>query len=843
MKKIITTMLIIAACITATNAQEVWTWAKGGGGNTTDAGYGVATNLTGNIYVTGVFLSDTIIIGSDTLINKGNNDVFLAKYDNEGNVLWAKSFGGKDDDYGMSVSTDDFSNVYVTGYFKDTVFCNTDTLVSAGDFDVFLVKYNSTGNPLWSVKGGGSNIDKGTAISVDASGYVYITGRFNSSTAAFGTEVITNTSGGTDDILVVKYTPTGNVIWARNTGGTTEDKSYDIAADIFGNVYVTGWFYSNTMTFGTTTLNNNGFIDFYILKYDSAGNALWARSAGGSDEDEGFGITTDSAGNVYVTGNFESSSITFGSITLTNHGVGQRDMLLVKYDSTGNVIWAKNAGGALQDRGEGVIVDVSGNVVVAGWFHSTDMVFASDTLLHYTDRDIFVAKYDTSGNELWAKSAGGSIQEVSNTIATDLSGNIYVGGYYDSPDITFGTNIFGTNGNRDFYIAKIAECSVVITLNDSVFICEGDSVELDAGTGNGYTYLWSTGDTIQTIYIDTSGTYWVQVTDANTCVNADTIIAILNLLPVVDLGQDSTFCADDSLILDVGAGYIYLWSTADTTQTIVVDTTSTYRVQITDSNNCMNYDTIEIIVNPIPLVDLGPDTMTCCNEPMVLTANGGISYQWSTGDTTVSIIDTVRSTTTYIVTVTNSYGCTNTDSVTVIITPVNIYLGPDTTICAGTSITLVPMNDCYGSSLPSWFTYLWSDGSTNSILTVDSTGVGFDSVMITLTIDDSICGLHDVDTVIVIFQNCTGINDFTDNSDINIFPNPSTGTFTISITGINDVVELTVINLQGQEVYTEKLNVTGNYTKQIALSAYPKGIYFLKLMGGDVVRTEKVVVY
>ncbi|MFH1322201.1 MAG: SBBP repeat-containing protein [Bacteroidota bacterium] len=640
MKKIYILTVTVCLLNNITKAQEVWTWAKGGGGDTTDMGYDVATDLSGNIYITGSFMSDTIVIGTDTLISNGDYDVFLAKYDDDGNVLWARSFGGSDTDNGLNVSPDTLGNVYVTGYFKDSIFFAADTLVSAGHFDVFLVKFDVTGNPLWGVKGGGTGEERSMAISVDASGNVYITGKFFSPTSAFGSEVITNTDGGgsTDDIFVVKYDQAGNIIWAKSAGGTSFDRSFDIAADVFGNVYITGWFNSTTMTFDTTTLNNNGFFDFYILKYDSAGNEKWAKNAGGNMEDEGFGIITDPSGYIYVTGNFHSASITFDTITLTSYG--DRDMFIVKYDSSGSVVWAKNAGGNGQDRGEEVAIDKSGNVIIAGWFFSVDMVLASDTMINYGERDIFVAKYDSSGNIIWGKTAGGSLMDIGNSITVDTSGNIYVGGYYYTTNLTFGTNITNNNGDRDYFLAKISECSLVVSLNDVSF-CEGDSNIIDAGAGSGYSYLWSTGDSTQTITVTVSGTYTLTVTDGNGCQGSGSVNVTVN--PTYSTNtSDTTICDNDSILI------FGIYQT----------TAGTYYDSLSTVNGCDSIIATTLTINPLP-----PKPMINQNGNDLASSLANY-YQWYYYDTLL-VGETLQYYTAtqsgfYSVMVTDANGCSST---------------------------------------------------------------------------------------------------------------------------------------------------------------------------------------
>src|ERR1017187_4094350 len=186
--------------------------------------------------------------------------------------------------------------------------------------------------------------------------------------------------------------------WARSSGGISDDEGMSIAVDGSGNRYVTGYFHSSTITFGTTTLTNNGTgttEDMFIVKYDPNGNVLWAKSAGGSGFDWGHGIAVDSSGNSYVTGYLGSSPITFGSIILTNPG-----MFIAKYNANGNVVWAKSAGGSDNDYGNSIAVDDSGNSYVIGSYASSTITFGTTTLTNDSAGlgDIFVVKYDSSGN-------------------------------------------------------------------------------------------------------------------------------------------------------------------------------------------------------------------------------------------------------------------------------------------------------------------------------------------------------------------------------------------------------------------------------------------------------------
>ncbi len=472
MKKSISLLAVISfICLlssTSYSQSPNWLWAKNAVGTGWDDGYSVAVDASGNAYVTGFYLSPTITFGNFTLTNAGA-DIFLVKYDAIGNVLWAKNGGGTTNDRGVSVAVDASGNAYVTGYFNSsTITFGTYTLTNAGSYDIFLVKYDSSGNVLWAKSAGGTSSDDGASVAVDASGNSYVTGAFSSDTITFGSYTLTNASG--TEIFLVKYDVSGNVVWATSTTGTSLDRGNSIANDATGNVYITGYFESPAIAFGSYILNNTDGSDIFLAKYDGNGNVIWATNAMGTSWDVGRSVAVDASGNAYVTGNFESPSITFGSFTLTNAGF--YDIFLVKYDSAGNVIWAKSSEGTDLDEGNSVAVDAVGNSYVTGAFSSPAITFGSFTLTNTSapNFDMFLIKYDGSGNVQWATSAGGTDGDGGNSITVDVSGNSIVTGSFNSSTITFGS-YFLTNtsaGVGDIFLAKSGSGNVgVDKINNS----------------------------------------------------------------------------------------------------------------------------------------------------------------------------------------------------------------------------------------------------------------------------------------------------------------------------------------------------------------------------------------
>jgi FlgD Ig-like domain/Beta-propeller repeat len=439
-------LMLITIC---TFAQEPdWEWATQAGGNDLDRSRGIAIDDAGNSFVTGIFRG-TAIFGQYTLIaHYGNNDIFVAKMDANGNWLWATKAGGNYLDYSYAIALDDNGNCYVTGCFSGIASFGSYSLTTNGnnDSDIFVAKMDANGNWLWATKAGGSNSDEGYSIALDDSGNCYVTGEFEG-IATFGSYSVT---GYAYDIFVAKMDANGNWLWATEAGG--EDESNGIAIDDNGNCYVTGNFIG-TATFGSYSVTSYGNNDIFVAKMDANGNWLWATKAGGSSSDKGFGIAIDDTGNSFVTGMF-CGPATFGSYSVTSYG--NNDIFVAKMDTNGNWLWATKAGGNSWDCGRGIAIDDTGNSFVTGMFCGP-AIFGSYSLTtngnnYYSD--IFIAKMDTNGNWLWATNAGGSSYDEGNGIAIDDNGNFYVtGSYMDTAN--FGNFSLTSSGDYDIFAAKL----------------------------------------------------------------------------------------------------------------------------------------------------------------------------------------------------------------------------------------------------------------------------------------------------------------------------------------------------------------------------------------------------
>ena len=467
MKKIILIFIFLINC-TAYNAfaqTPNWIWAKAGSGTGGDEGSNIASDAAGNVYITGYFNSSTLTLGTYTLSSAGSYDVFLAKYNPNGTVLWATNAGGINDDEGSSVAIDDLGNVYLSGFFSSSqIIFGTDTLLNTGAQNVFLTKYNSSGTVLWAKSIIGTGGADANSIATDPSGNVFVTG-FYDSTIIIGSYTLTCASTFGFNVFLAKYDPFGTALWAKSSTGTKNEEGTIVTTDGNGNAYISGMFVSPSTNFGTCTLTNPypGTSKFFIAKYDPLGVVLWAKSAGGTNSEWGYGLTTDAAGNIYATGSFKSSSLILGTYTLTNKG--NTDIFFVKYNSVGTVVWAQNIAGTGSDEGASLTTDPFNNIYMSGRFTSPSIAIGIDTL-HFPlggFDPMFIAEFDTMGT-LHCSSALTSGGDDQNGIAIDGYGNAYISGDFAGGSFIIGNDTLPLKGSENIFIAKF-NCNGTTSIN------------------------------------------------------------------------------------------------------------------------------------------------------------------------------------------------------------------------------------------------------------------------------------------------------------------------------------------------------------------------------------------
>jgi hypothetical protein len=424
-------------------------WVRQAGSNTFERAEGIAVDDLGNIVLGGTF-SGTTSLGTNVFVSNGGNDGFVAKFDARGSNLWARAIGGSGDERVYGIALDPAGNVYAGGHFFETVDFGGDVRTSTGSNDLFAVKYDSPGNLVWVFTGGGANRDQGFQLGLDAATNLYICGTFTG-TATYGGTTLTNAGGGYD-LVLLKLSPTGQLVWARRGGGTGTDEPRGMTVDAAGNSYVVGVF-GGTANYGSTNLVSAGGLDAVVLKYDPDGNLLWEFSGGSSTDDEAKRVTVDAAGNVYFNG-FFGPGARFGTNTLTSAGGG--DFYVAKLNVSGDFQWIRQGGGPADDSGRSVATDRDGNVYVTGYYRY-DAVFDDVTLTNASlagNSGIVVAKYAADGTLLWAEGFSSPTGCEGWDIKTDTLGNVYFVGQFNGT-ANFGSTNLISRGNSDICYGKI----------------------------------------------------------------------------------------------------------------------------------------------------------------------------------------------------------------------------------------------------------------------------------------------------------------------------------------------------------------------------------------------------
>ena len=333
-------------------------WAKTAGGNNNEFANGLAVDAAGNSFVTGRYGSNPAVFGAGeanetSLAGLGGNngeDIFIAKYDTNGLLQWAKRAGGATGNNGAGIGVDAVGNCYVTGSFTGTSTfgpgeANETSLVgpSGGNDEIFVAKFGPDGALIWVRPGQGQGAhDRGNGIAVDAAGNCYTTGTYQT-VAPFGGQLNPTqlTLGGQDDVFVAKHDTNGNLLWVKMAVGSGSQFALGIAIDPEGNSYITG--YGSGLTFGAeepgqVALGGVGAQDVFVAKFDPNGLTQWAKLAGGSSDDRGLAIAFG-VGAVHVMGRFGLTA-TFGSgeanqTALTSRG--NLDIFVAKF-LAGNIV-------------------------------------------------------------------------------------------------------------------------------------------------------------------------------------------------------------------------------------------------------------------------------------------------------------------------------------------------------------------------------------------------------------------------------------------------------------------------------------------------------------------------
>lgn len=559
---------------------------------------------------------------------------------------WAKKVGGGNTDAAYFNTIDAQGNVYYTGHFNGTANFNpggTFNLTSAGQSDIFVSKLDSAGNFGWAIRMGGTGIDYGYSIAIDASNNLFVCGYFNGTVDFDPTGGTTNlVSSGSADAFIAKYSSSGTLIWAKKIGGSFFDIAYSLALDPLGNVYTTGY-YAGTVNFnpaGSFNMTSGAnSADVFVTKFDTNGNFIWAKNIGGDMSDIAYKLIVDNNSNVIVTGQFEDAADFDPSGSIADLvSLGASDIFIVKLTSAGNYVWAKRMGGTATDESGSITTDASGNIYAGGRFDAT-ADFGANSFTTNGFNDAYLIKLDANGNFLWAKQFGGTSNDAVYAVHTDASGNVYSTGYfYDVVDFdpSNSNDIHTSFGSADIFINKF------------------DS------NGN---YIW--GKQMGGTGFDTGLN--LHVTPTNRIYTVGSFASTANFNPagsfnLTAFGTSDAFIHRMKPCTNTSGSINITGCLSATLNSITYTSTGTYTQTLTNAAGCDSTLTVNVRISNVTstVVSSNPTCVGGNNGTATVTPSGGIlpySFSWAPSGGTNATAGNLAPAT-YTCTITDSIGCT-----------------------------------------------------------------------------------------------------------------------------------------------------------------------------------------
>ncbi|MDP4963476.1 MAG: hypothetical protein NWQ55_00300, partial [Salibacteraceae bacterium] len=714
----------------------------------------IDTDSSGNTVLVGSF-TGSINIDSITLSTSSTQTTssFIAKFDQQGNVIWAINFAESASFYNqgaVAVSVDKTTgDIYVVGDYDASFTIAGTTLPYASSFgtDIYLIKMNSQGVAQWAKGFSGPNSDSPLDVAFEPiSGSVYVIGSSVDS-ITIGNQVIAATGSGylpTFQFLT-RYSASGLFEWVEEFQTTTSGFFFNtypgaLATLSNGDVILTGTF-NSSITLGTQTLNSGGSFDSegFLSRIDSSGNVIWAQTIGGIGQDFARDVAVDLNDNIWITGNVDGTA-TLDTFIFSGSNSG---LFAARLDSAGNVTYAYANGTSGYNNGIGVAVDEVGNAYFAGNY-LTSITFGSLTLvsLNLSSPKLFLSKYNiTSSSWEWATgpnyALGFSSTEDARAIAVDEEdGVIVTGSFYGS--MSLGPNtIISSGGSQDIFLTKVGDCSGLsasFSASGSTTLCSGQSVTLLADTGNLYEYQWLFNGSALPGQINTdytaiqSGDYTLVIDSLGCLDTATTVTVSLNASPNVTLSAFGTYCENAAPFvltggLPLGGTYSGPGVSAGVFNPSVAGPGShpiTY--SYTNANGCEDSEFKFVTVTPSPFVFMLSQPSVCVNAaPFALTSGipaGGI-YSGTGVLGGVIFSPAVAGIGTHTIFYTRTSGlCSTTESVSITVNGVpNVNLNPQPDVCI--SSVLAPLT----GGTPSGGTYSGS-GVSNPFFFPSAVGVG-----------------------------------------------------------------------------------------------------------------------
>ncbi len=737
-------------------------WASYHGGGNEDSFRDMAIDNAGNIYVVGSSRSTTSIAsaGSYQPVLAGGSDVFLAKYNSDGMVIWSTYFGGSADDFGQSIDLDQAGNIFITGLtFSNNGIATAGVhqTINRGGGDVFLAKFDNSGSRIWGSYFGGSGFDFANDIEVDVGGNPVFTGWTNSSSGISSPGAFQSSYGGQDDVILAQFNTNGQMQWATYYGDIGFDTGLQVESDGSGAIYMSGWTSSliNIVSPGAyQTVYGGNTADVFLAKFTTSGSRVWSSYFGGTGNDYADALFVTAAGDIYLSGSSNSPNkiSTAGSFQpVISLGY---DAFLSRFTTTGSLLWSTYFGGNNDDTAYRLREGPDGAIYMGGHSKATDQIATTNAhqTVHAGGYDGFIARFEKTGERTWSTYYGGSGDDFCYGLVVDKLHRVYMAGYTDGSNnlstagahqVTYG------GGPKDGILAKFAPCTTpTVHFANSGYICDSsnfvfelyfngsapwtityslDGIEQAPLTTTSATYFptvtlpWSDSIKLLSVY---SGTCTGQITGAFDYVKIPSPVTAS--VPVITCDMTSQSYTV-SFTLDGGAFGTYL-SGGPTTGFIngsvftsqAIPFLTDYDISVFEASRCdtLHFSGTSGCTVPCPPTfgTINNNSPLCEGGSLQLDSDGGISYQWAgpngyTSSQSAPVIQNIQLSDAgnYTVTITDANQCTSVLTTTVVILDgPNLVVSSNSPVCSGNTINL---------SASGGTSYLWSGpvGFTSSI--------------------------------------------------------------------------------------------------------------------------------
>lgn len=630
-------------------------WQKSLGGSLNESAEDIHSTSDGGYIVGGTTQSSNGEISGF----HGTSDYWVVKLDAFRNIQWQKCYGGSGEEILKSIKLTPDGG-YILGGSSASVDGDVSGHHGAANYpDIWIVKINAVGEIEWEKSLGGSRFERYSKVIPTSDGGYILTGEADSNDG--------DVSGhhGASDSWVVKLTSSGTIQWQKCYGGTDFEMGNDIKQTNDGGYIFTGHTYSNNMDVSGNHGSYPSF-DAWVVKITSNGNIQWQKCYGGTGKEFPHSILQTSDGGYIVTGFATSND---GDVSGNHNPDLFSDFWVFKLTTSGNIQWQKCFGGTDNDFSISISQTTDDGYVLSGFTFSVD----GDITNNNGPVDVWVIKLNNTGGMEWQKCYGGSNAESVSSIKPTPDGGYLLAGYSTSNN----GDVSGNHGGGDFWIAKLGPvaCTPTITVSAiNTTVCKGANVSFSASTTNGGinpVYQWfinsnpagTNSNQFSTSLLANSDTIKCMMISNAACASLPQAISnyiVMNvldsILPTVQINTSTnTICAGTAIsftatITNGGSspGYQWLVNGVVVGNNQISFTTSSLinndivSCLLTSNAPCISLNTISsnqlrITVNPLPVGSITPAAPTVCvGDVVMLTANGGTSYQWQLNGNNIS---------------------------------------------------------------------------------------------------------------------------------------------------------------------------------------------------------------